>query len=115
MREKVINYKVTVTPPSKEALLAGRRRRAEACAKAVSEDLISAEERLNTAQDQRASLEIEMEELKKQLEQKQRSLKVVGTEEKWLIDRVSLRNEQKKLLEERLELGWKDENITDEM
>jgi septal ring factor EnvC (AmiA/AmiB activator) len=111
MREKVISYKVTVTPPSKEVLMAGRRRRAQACVKAVDEDLKSADDRLDKAQDQKADLEQEVEELKKQLEQKQKSLKVVETEEKWLVARVGLRKEQQKLLAQRLTQGWTDEDL----
>jgi septal ring factor EnvC (AmiA/AmiB activator) len=109
MREKVISYKVTVTPPSKEVLMAGRRRRAKACVKAVDEDLKSADDRLGKAQDQLADLEEELEALKKQMEQKQKSLKVVETEEKWLVERVGLRKDQQKLLEYRLTKGWTDE------
>jgi len=109
MREKVVTYKVTITPPSKETLVAGRRRRAEACKRAVEEDLKSADGRLDKAQDQKASLQKELEELKKQLEQKQRSLKVIETEEKWLQERVGLRTDQTKLLQQRLDQGWEDE------
>jgi len=109
MREKVVTYKVTITPPSKETLMAGRRRRAEACKRAVEEDLKSADDRLGKAQDQKASLQKELDELKKQLEQKQKSLKVIETEEKWLQERVTLRNDQQKLLQERLDNGWEDE------
>eukprot|EP00980_Cylindrotheca_fusiformis_P018965 scaffold6355_cov119-Cylindrotheca_fusiformis.AAC.2 len=113
MREKVVSYKVTVTPPSKEVLMAGRRRRAQACSKAVETDMSSAKERLSKAQDQRASLQKELEDLKKQLEQKQKSLEVVETEEKWLKERVSLREKQQKLLKERLADGWTDEEDVD--
>lgn len=109
MREKVITYKVTITPPSKETLMAGRRRRAEACKRAVEEDLKSADDRLGKAQDQKADLQKELNELKKQLEQKQKSLKVIETEEMWLQERVTLRKDQQNLLQDRLENGWEDE------
>jgi len=109
MREKVVTYKVTITPPSKETLIAGRRRRAEACKRAVEEDLKSADGRLDKAQDQKASLQQELDELKRQLEQKQKSLKVIETEEKWLQERVTLRMDQHKLLQQRLDEGWEDE------
>lgn len=94
MREKVVSYKVTVTPPSRDALAAGRRRRAKACHKAVEEDLKSAEKRLSSANTQRISMQAELEALEKQLEEKKKSLHVIVTEEKWLVDRVGLRNEQ---------------------
>jgi septal ring factor EnvC (AmiA/AmiB activator) len=113
MREKVISYKVTVAPPSQDVLMAGRRRRAKACVKAVDEDLKSADDRLAKAQDQRADLEEELEELKKQMKQKQKSLKVVETEEKWLVERVGLRKEQQDLLQQRLTQGWTDEDLAE--
>lgn len=109
MREKVVTYKVTITPPSKETLVAGRRRRAKACKRAVEEDLKSADDRLDKAQGHKANLQKELEELKRQLEQKQKSLKVIETEEKWLQERVGLRTEQGKLLQQRLDQGWEDE------
>lgn len=109
MREKIVTYKVTITPPSKETLMAGRRRRAEACKRAVEEDLKSADGRLDKAQGQKANLQKELDELKKQLEIKQKSLKVIETEEKWLQERVALRKDQGKLLQQRLDQGWEDE------
>jgi chromosome segregation ATPase len=108
-REKVVSYKVTVTPPSKESLTAGRRRRAKACLKAVDEDLKSAQKRLASASDQRATIEEELEALQKRLEEKQKSLQVIKTEEKWLKERVGLRKEQHGLLQVRLADGWEDD------
>lgn len=113
MREKVVTYKVTITPPSRETLMAGRRRRAEACKRAVKEDLKSADDRLDKAQGQKASLKKELDELKKALEQKQKSLKVIETEGKWLQERVALRKDQHKLLQERLAQGWEDEETAE--
>ena len=110
MREKVVTYKVTITPPSKETLISGRRRRAEACKRAVEGDLKSADDRLDKAQDQKASLQKELDALKKQLEQKQKSLKVIETEEKWLQERVARRKDQHKLLQQRMDQGWEDES-----
>ena len=109
MREKVISYKVTVTPPSAETLGAGRRRRAKACLAAVSEDLKSAQKRLNGATSQKHETQDEVEALERQLEQKKKSLAAVVAEEKWLKERVGLRSEQLQLLNQRLEGGWSDE------
>ena len=109
MREKIVSYKVTVTPPSRETLGAGRRRRAKACLNAVEEDLKSASKRLSSAGEQRRTTEEEIEALEKELESKKKSLQVVVTEEKWLKERVSLRKQQKKLLNARLIDGWEDE------
>ena len=108
-REKVISYKVTVTPPSRDTLSAGRRRRAKACLTAVGEDLKSAQKRLNGATAQKHEVQDELEALEKQLEQKKKSLAVVLAEEKWLKERVSLRKEQQQLLNDRLIEGWEDE------
>jgi hypothetical protein len=105
MREKVVSYKVTVTPPSRETLGAGRRRRAKACLKAVDEDLRSANKRLDSATEQRTCIESELDALQKQLDQKKESWQVVVTEEKWLEGRVTLRKNQKKLLSNRLTSG----------
>lgn len=110
IREKVVSYKVTVTPPSLDALFAGRRRRANACLKAVTDDSKSADKRRRAAGDQRTVLETEVEELRLELAQKSKSLQAAKDEEKWCTDRLKLRTEQKKLLEDRLENGWEDEN-----
>jgi len=109
VREKVISYKVTVTPPSLDTLYAGRRRRAKACLKAVGDDLNSADKRRRAANDQLTLLETELEELKLEIAQKARSLQAVRDESKWCTERVKLRSEQKELLEDRLENGWADE------
>lgn len=55
-------------------------------------------------------LETEVEELRLELAQKSKSLQAAKDEEKWCTDRLKLRTEQKKLLEDRLENGWEDEN-----
>jgi predicted nuclease with TOPRIM domain len=109
MREKVISYKITVTPPSKESLAAGRRRRAKACMKAVDEDLKSAEQRLEAATQQKTTLANDIEKLAKELEEKKKSLQVATKEESWLKERVQLRKDQQQLLHNRLENGWEDE------
>jgi len=109
IREKVVSYKVTVTPPSLDTLYAGRRRRAKACLKAVGDDLKSADKRRRAANDQLTLLETELEELKLEIAQKAKSLQAAKEESKWCADRVNLRTEQKNLLEDRLENGWEDE------
>lgn len=114
LREKVISYKVTVTPPSLETLYAGRRRRAKACLKAVGDDLSSADKRRKAANDQLTLLETELEELKLEIAQKAKSLQAVQDESKWCAERVKLRTEQKELLEDRLENGWEDERELEE-
>jgi chromosome segregation ATPase len=108
-REKLLSYKVTVTPPSAKILLSGRRRRAKACHKAVQEDLKSAQERFKKATMQKTALALKLEQLQQELEQQKRQLEVLHKEEEWLKKRVELRTKQKKLLEERLTKGWNDE------
>jgi septal ring factor EnvC (AmiA/AmiB activator) len=110
MREKVVSYKVTVTPPSLQTLAAGRRRRAKACLKAVTEDCQAVETRYQAASDQRTMLESELEQLKLEIVQKEKSLKSAMEEERFCQDRVGLRQEQIKLLQGRLENGWDDES-----
>jgi hypothetical protein len=109
MREKVVSYKVTVTPPSLQTLAAGRRRRAKACLKAVMEDYQTNQTRCQAASDQRTMLESELEQLKLEIVQKEKSLKRVVEEERFCKARVGLRQEQVKLLQGRLENGWDDE------
>jgi hypothetical protein len=108
-REKLVTYKITVTPPSRDSLAAGRRRRAKACMNAVADDLKSAEQRLEAATQQKAKLATDIEKLQKELEEKKRSLQVATKEETWLKDRVQLRQDQRKLLTDRLTNGWEDE------
>lgn len=108
-REKVVSYRITVTPPSLDILQAGRRRRAKACLKAVADDLHSANKRYTSATQQKVSIEKELEALYQQVEQRKKALAVVEKEEAWLKERVALREEQTKALQHRLEHGWPDE------
>jgi len=109
LREKVISYRVTVTPPSIDTLYAGRRRRAKACLNAIGDDLASADKRRLAANDQITLLETEVEELRLELAQKSKSLQAAKDESEWCTDRVNLRTAQKDTLEDRLENGWEDE------
>lgn len=109
MREKIISYKITVTPPSRESLAAGRRRRATACLKAVEDDLSTASTRLVAASLQKNALQQEVAILMKELEEKKKAWQVAEKEEAWLKERKSLRLEQQKLLKQRLDNGWADE------
>jgi len=110
VREKLITYKVTITPPSKEVFLTGRRRRATSAIKTVEEDKSSALGRLEKASAQRTSLTAEILRMEEELEEKKKSLDVVQKEEDWLVKRVALREEQNGMLKERLEKGWDDED-----
>lgn len=109
VREKICSYRITVTPPSPEVLMSGRRRRAKACVTAVSTDLNSAQQRLKATVQQKNALEVEVKKLQEQLEEKKKSLSVAEQEEKWLVTRVGLRKKQQELLQTRLTEGWEDE------
>lgn len=110
IREKVISYKITVTPPSRESLATGRRRRAAACLKAVEDDLSNTASRLETASMQKNALQLEVSKLMKELEGKKKAWAEAEKEELWLKERKALRLEQQKSLTDRLENGWTDEN-----
>jgi hypothetical protein len=111
-REKQVSYKITVTPPSRESLAAGRRRRAQACLKAVEDDLQTASSRLTAATAQKATLHEEVAKLMAELQEKKKAWQVAEKEETWLKERKALRLEQQKLLNERLTKGWPDETET---
>lgn len=112
MREKVVSYKITVTPPSRESQTAGRRRRASACLQAVSDDLQTAQNRLEAAVAQKTAVEKQVRLLAEQLQEKKKALQVAEKEEAWLKERLNLRVEQQRLLKHRLEFGWDDEKET---
>eukprot|EP00565_Helicotheca_tamesis_P007359 CAMPEP_0185724716 /NCGR_PEP_ID=MMETSP1171-20130828/1116_1 /TAXON_ID=374046 /ORGANISM="Helicotheca tamensis, Strain CCMP826" /LENGTH=340 /DNA_ID=CAMNT_0028392635 /DNA_START=32 /DNA_END=1054 /DNA_ORIENTATION=- len=109
-REKQVTYKIVVMPPTVENICAGRRRRAKAALKAVSEDKVSAETRLSRASTQRTGLAAEIARMEKELAEKQKSLDVVEKEESWLKNRVELRKTQENMLTGRLDKGWPDED-----
>lgn len=109
VREKICSYRITVTPPSPEVLMSGRRRRATACQKTVADDLHSAQQRLKATVQQKNVLEQEVAKLQQQLEERKKSLNVAEREEKWLVTRVGLRKQQHELLNKRLTEGWDDE------
>lgn len=110
IREKLVSYKITVTPPSRDSLAAGRRRRAQACLKAVEDDLKTASSRLEAATQQKIFLQDEVAKLMKELEEKKKAWQVSEKEEVWLKERRALRVEQQKLLKHRLQNGWSDED-----
>ena len=109
MREKIVSYKITVTPPSRESLAAGRRRRANACLKAVEDDLQTAKSRLETTTIQKNNLYNDVTKLSQALEDAKKAYSVAEKEEIWLQERKTLRLEQQKLLKQRITKGWPDE------
>merc|ERR1712071_104496 len=108
--EKKVSYKITVTPPSKENILIGRRRRANAALKAVEDDRASASNRLASAGKEKESLIAAVERLEKELQKQKESLEATEKEEIFLQTRVELRSTQCQMLNERLTNGWEDED-----
>jgi len=110
VREKLITYKITISPPSKDIISAGRRRRAASALKTLKEDKASAQSRLDKASATRTTLSAEILRMEQELQEKKKSFDVAKNEEDWLIKRVALREEQENLLNRRLEEGWEDED-----
>jgi len=108
-REKSITYRITVTPPAKQHIIAGRRKRATSALQCVQNDKAAASQRLDKASSKRNVLREEISRLEKELEEKKKTLGVVQREEEWLKQRLELRGIQEQELEKRLTLGWEDE------
>lgn len=109
MREKKVNYKIKVTPPSIKNIISGRRTRAKQALSVVLEDKDSAESRLERVSSKHSTLVEDIDRLEKQLEELKKSRGVVEKEEEWLKTRVQLRDIQQSLLSRRLTEGWEDE------
>ena len=109
MREKLISYKITVTPPSPQSVLESRRTRAATCLKVVQSDMQNVVPKIQSVQKKKAFLAKQVEELKKQLDEKQKDLEAATKEENTLKERKALREEQERLLNQRLKSGWEDE------
>lgn len=114
LREKLVTYKIVVTPPSKEQIGMGRRRRARSAIKAVEDDKASAIQRQEKASHFRECLAEDVEKLERELEEKKKSLDVASKEEEYLIQRVELRKTQEQMLNDRLNNGWNDEHEVQE-
>lgn len=112
MREKVISYHIIVTPPNRESVIKGRRRRAIPCLKAVQDDLQELELQTKTATADKEEKRKLVEKLKKQLEEAQENLGIAEKEEKLFVEREALRKEQERVLVQRVEKGWPDEKAS---
>lgn len=108
-REKRVTYRITVTPPREENVVTGRRLRAKKALEVVTKERDELEDRYRVATDKRAGLEDEVFKLEKELAEKKKALDVVATEEAWLEKRRGVRDEQIRLLTQRLDKGWDDE------
>lgn len=112
MTGKTVTYKIVVTPPSKENILRGRRRRATSALKAVEDDRASASKRLSNATKEKDTLIEAIDLLEKELAQQKTALDAILGEEAVLQSRVDLRTTQCDMLNDRLENGWEDQNDT---
>lgn len=108
-REKKVSYKITVTPPKTENVVKGRRLRAKKALEIVTKDRDEMEKRYENCAKKRSELEEQVKQLEKELVEKKKSLDVVAKEESWLEKRREVRDEQIKLLNQRLKNGWDDE------
>ena len=72
-------------------------------------NMANASAQLRSAVQQRKYMENELAEMKKLLEQKKKELEKATKDEQELQQRLVLREEQKRLLNERLNNGWEDE------
>jgi len=108
-REKVVSYKVIVKPPALETLKAGRRHRAQACLKAIEDDTKISMKSLEKTKTNMSTLQNEIDELQRQLEEYKLRFHTMEKEEKTLTDKIELRTIQSKELTQRLEYGWEDE------
>jgi hypothetical protein len=73
------------------------------------QQISQASSNLRAAMDQRTKMESELLQLKQQLEEKQKLLQLAMNEEQYCKNRIALREEQKRILNERLRNGWDDE------
>ena len=71
----------------------------------------NASEQLRAAVQQRISMESELVEMKRLLEEKKKLLTNASKEEQRCNERLALREEQKRLLNDRLNNGWEDEQM----
>ncbi|GAX12390.1 hypothetical protein FisN_2Hh221 [Fistulifera solaris] len=109
MREKVISYRITVTPPNRDSVIKGRRRRAIPCLKAVQEDLTELKAQTQMVKAEKETKRNLVEKLKKQLHDAQQELENAEKEEAILVEREKLRKEQESALLQRVQKGWPDE------
>lgn len=111
--EKIMSYSITVSPPSKENVLVGRRRRAKSALKSVEKDRVDASNRLEMASKQKEALAASVSTLEKRLAEQKENLDAVTNEEDFLKNRVDLRSLQCDALKDRLTNGWEDEDAAE--
>jgi len=113
-RDKYVTYKITVSPPTAANIRLGRTRRAGSALKTLVADSRTAQDRFNASSAQSQKLRDDILKLETDLEEKKNSYDAVLKEEKWLKERVDLRNLQVDSLNKRLESGWEDDPNDDD-
>ncbi|EJK65537.1 hypothetical protein THAOC_13592 [Thalassiosira oceanica] len=108
-REKRVSYTITVTPPKINNVVKGRRLRATKALEVVKGDIAEMEERHGAVNQEKISLEDEIKQMEKDLEEKKNALQEYNEEDQFLRRMRLTRKKQVHLLEERLENGWEDE------
>lgn len=111
LREKLVSYKVSVRPPTRDSIRLSRRRRAQACLEDVRKEWTELTNELVPAiQATTTSLQEQMTELWKQYTEIKQQYEEAKQEQERLLGRKQVREEQERLLKQRLEQGWDDEN-----
>jgi hypothetical protein len=82
LEKVIISYRIKVTPPSKELLLEGRRRRTKSCLRIVEEDLEIANRELDMQKMYSSGLEDDVAALQKQIVSKAKSIESISDEER---------------------------------
>jgi hypothetical protein len=109
VRDKIVSYKITVTPPSGGSLLQSRRARATTCLAMVQDDIKKEMPKLDALREQKLTLSQEVAAMINALEEKKKVLQEASMAEQSLLERTTLRTVQERLLKERLKSGWADE------
>jgi hypothetical protein len=108
-REKKVSYKITVSPPRMENVIRGRRLRAQKALEVLTREKEEVTTKHQLVASKRSELEAKVAYLRKTLAETQTSLEEIVEKESVLEKKRSVREEQIKLLNLRLEKGWEDE------
>jgi hypothetical protein len=107
--EKLVHYRIVVTPPSPHSLALGRHKRVMACYQTIEENHQQLAIQLQSAQQTQATLQREIESLKQQLEAKHQQYERSQTDLNTVRSQYRLRQQQRDLLLDKLQNGWEDE------
>jgi len=108
-REKRVTYEITVTPPKIENVVKGRRLRAKKALELVEKDAGELKEEHEAAERKKTELKINIKKHKEEMAEKKKLLKDIEEKDQSSEKMRSVRVEQIKMLNQRLEKGWEDE------